>query len=58
MKNAQINSHFKEMKGKVKEAAGKFISIREPGYEVKMLNALGKIEAAYADLKNDYKKAG
>jgi len=59
MKEDQTKSHFKEMKGKVKEVAVKAVGIGEPGHEGNVQNAHGgNIEAAYADLKNAYKKAG
>jgi uncharacterized protein YjbJ (UPF0337 family) len=58
MKKDQSKSHFKEMKDKVKVVAGKFVGFREPGHPRRMQNAHGNIEAAYADLKNKYKKAG
>jgi len=58
MKKDRLKSHVKEMKGKVKDVAVKAVGIREPGHEGNMQNAHRTIEAAYADLKNEYKKAG
>jgi uncharacterized protein YjbJ (UPF0337 family) len=45
------------MEGKVKEVAGKAVGSREPGHDSHRLDAHGKIEAAYADVRNVYKKA-
>jgi len=58
MKKPQTKSHSKEMPEKVKEVAGKVVRIREPGHEGNRQSAPGTIEAAFADLKNEYRKAG
>lgn len=58
MKNDPTWSTFKDKKGKVKEVAVEVVGIRGPGHESNMQHAHGKIEAAYADLKNEYKKPG
>jgi uncharacterized protein YjbJ (UPF0337 family) len=46
------------MKGKVKDVAGKVVGIREPGRNGNRQNARCTIEAAYADSRNEYTKAG
>ena len=45
-----------EAKGKVKEIAGKAFS-KDLENKGKVQNALGKVQAAYGDLKEDVKKA-
>lgn len=58
MKKNQMKIKANEMQGKVNEVAGKFVSVREPGNEGNRQTAYGMMEAAFADLKNQYRKAG
>lgn len=58
MKKNQTKCSSKAMKEKGNEVAGKVVRIQEPRYEGNAENAHGKIEAAFADLKNEYKKSG
>lgn len=57
MKKDQTKSQFKDMKGKAKEVVSKVSGVLEPRHAGDMQNVHSKIEAAYADLRNEYKKA-
>jgi hypothetical protein len=58
MKKDQINSRFKETKGKGNEDASMAVRVLEPTCEGNRRSDHSQIEAAYADLQNQYKKAG
>lgn len=58
MKKDQIKCNSKAMKGRGNGVAGKVVRIQEPRYEGNAGNVHANIEAAFADLKNEYKKSG
>jgi len=58
MKKDQIKSRFKETKGKGNEVASVVVRVQEPTCEGNRQSVHSKIEAAYADLQNQYKKVG
>lgn len=58
MKKNHTKIKANEMQGKVNEVAGKVVSVREPGHEGNRQTANGTMEAAFADLKNQYREAG
>lgn len=58
MKKNQTKCNSKAMKGKGNDVARTTVRVHEPRHEGHLESAHGKIEAAFADLKNEYKKSG
>ena len=58
MKKDQIKCGYNDMKGKMDKVPSNLVGVPEPRHEGDMQNVHGMMAAAYADLKNAYKKPG
>ena len=58
MNKDQIKGRVKQTEGKVKEVAGKLVGNAKLEQKGKTENAVGKVQAAYGDIKSDIKKSG
>ena len=58
MNKDQAKGRIAEVKGKVKEVAGRAVGNVNLEQKGKLQKTVGKIQAAYGDLKNDLKKGG
>ena len=56
MNKDQTQGRFEEVKGKVKEFAGKVTGNTELAKKGKIQNAKGKFQAGYGDLKENLRK--
>lgn len=57
MNKDQTKGRFQEAKGKIKEIAGHVVGNTDLELKGKIQNTGGKAQAAYGDMKADYKKA-
>ena len=57
MNKDQTNGRIAEVKGKVKEVAGKIVGNKELEQKGKIQNTIGKAQAALGDTKADIKAA-
>ncbi len=57
MNKDQTHGRIAEVKGKVKEVAGKIVGDKEMELKGKLQNTGGKAQAGYGDVKADIKKA-
>ena len=58
MNRDQVKGRIKETEGKVKQMAGKLVGNSKLEQKGKTENTVGKVQAAYGDIKNDIKKSG
>jgi len=56
MNRDQMKGRIKETKGKAKQIAGNIVGNRRLEEKGRMQKNLGKVQAAYGDVKNDLKK--
>jgi uncharacterized protein YjbJ (UPF0337 family) len=57
MNKDQVKGRVEQVKGSVKEAAGKVVGNTQLEAEGKVDKAVGKVQAAFGDLKEDVKDA-
>ena len=57
MNKDQVKGRVKEAEGKVKEVAGKLVGNSTLEQKGKAEKTVGKVQAAYGDIKNDVKKS-
>jgi len=56
MNRDQMKGRINETKGKAKQVAGNIVGNRRLEEKGRMQKNLGKVQAAYGDVKNDLKK--
>lgn len=56
MNRDQMKGRIKETKGEAKQVAGNIVGNRRLEEKGRMQKNLGKVQAAYGDVKNDLKK--
>lgn len=56
MNKDQLKGRGKQVVGKVKETAGKMTGDRDLEIEGKVEKTVGKVQSAYGDIKQDFKK--